>query len=164
MKRLKLAPLLALAILVACDSGSKTVEKEMEGAADTPPPQAVAKLVEGFDSGLEIVTTATGLQYVDIVKGDGGPVETGRTVSVHYTGWLLDGTKFDSSYDRGQPLKFAIGTGRVIPGWDEGVGGMEIGGRRRLAIPPELGYGERGIGPIPPNSTLIFDVELLGAE
>lgn len=164
VKLMKLVPMIALALLAGCSPGHETLEKEMEGAANTPPSQAVAKLIEGFDSSLEVVTSENGLQYVDIVKGEGGAVETGQTVSVHYTGWLLDGTKFDSSHDRGQPLQFAIGMGRVIPGWDQGVGSMEIGGRRRLAIPPELGYGDRGIGPIPPNATLIFDVELLAAE
>ncbi len=164
MKWLKFIPIFALAILVGCGSGNDTLETEMEGAADTPASQAVAKLMEGLDTELEVVTTASGLQYVDITPGTGGTVNTGQMVSVHYTGWLLDGSKFDSSRDRGEPLEFNIGTGRVIPGWDEGVGSMQIGGRRKLAIPPELGYGERGIGPIPPNSTLIFDVELLAAE
>ncbi|MBC8366531.1 FKBP-type peptidyl-prolyl cis-trans isomerase [bacterium] len=153
-----------MAILVGCGSGDDTLETEMEGAADTPASQAVAKLMEGLDSNLEVVTTASGLQYVDISPGTGGGVSTGQMVSVHYTGWLLDGSKFDSSRDRGAPLEFNIGTGRVIPGWDEGVGSMQVGGHRKMAIPPELGYGERGIGPIPPNSTLIFDVELLAAE
>ncbi len=164
VKMLKLIPLMALAAIVACGSGSETLETEMEGAADTPASQALAKLMEGIDADLEAVTTASGLQYVDLSPGSGGGVATGQTVRVHYEGWLLDGSKFDSSRDRGEPLEFAIGTGRVIPGWDEGVGSMQVGGHRRLAIPPELGYGDRGIGPIPPNSTLIFDVELLGAE
>lgn len=110
----------------------------------------------------DIITTPSGLQYVDLQEGTGTPPKTGQTVSVHYTGTLEDGTKFDSSRDRQQPLKFRIGVGQVIKGWDEGVGSMKVGGRRKLIIPPELGYGARGIGPIPPNSTLIFDVELLG--
>jgi peptidylprolyl isomerase len=108
-----------------------------------------------------IITTPSGLQYVDLQEGNGATPKTGQTVSVHYTGTLEDGTKFDSSRDRQQPLKFRIGVGQVIKGWDEGVGSMKVGGRRKLIIPPELGYGSRGIGPIPPNSTLIFDVELL---
>lgn len=108
-----------------------------------------------------ITTTPSGLQYVDLQEGTGNTPKTGQTVSVHYTGTLEDGTKFDSSRDRQQPLKFRIGVGQVIKGWDEGVGSMKVGGRRKLIIPPELGYGARGIGPIPPNSTLIFDVELL---
>ncbi len=156
--------ILALLPLVGCGGGDSALETEMEGAADTPASQALAKLMEGVDADLEAVTTASGLQYVDLTPGTGGEVATGQTVRVHYEGWLLDGSKFDSSRDRGETLEFAIGTGRVIPGWDEGVGSMQLGGRRRLAIPPELGYGDRGIGPIPPNSTLIFDVELLGAE
>jgi peptidylprolyl isomerase len=107
-------------------------------------------------------TTASGLKYVDLVEGTGDSPQQGQTVEVHYTGTLENGKKFDSSRDRGQPFKFKIGVGQVIKGWDEGVGSMKVGGRRQLIIPPDLGYGARGIGPIPPNSTLVFDVELLG--
>jgi peptidylprolyl isomerase len=109
-----------------------------------------------------MTTTPSGLQYRDEAVGEGAEARAGQTVSVHYTGTLTDGTKFDSSRDRGQPFQFPLGGGRVIQGWDEGVAGMKVGGRRRLVIPANLGYGSRAIGPIPPNSTLVFDVELLG--
>lgn len=104
-----------------------------------------------------------GLQIEDIVVGAGAEAINGKPVSVHYTGWLTNGQKFDSSLDRGQPFKFPLGGGRVIKGWDLGVAGMKIGGKRRLTIAPELGYGARGAGHvIPPNATLVFEVELLG--
>jgi FKBP-type peptidyl-prolyl cis-trans isomerase len=107
-------------------------------------------------------STASGLQYWDIMVGTGDTAVAGKPVKVHYTGWLIDGKKFDSSLDRGQPFSFPLGGGKVIKGWDEGVGGMKVGGKRQLRIPPELGYGARGAGGvIPPNATLIFDVELL---
>jgi len=107
-------------------------------------------------------TTASGLQYWDIKVGTGATAAAGKMVKVHYTGWLTNGKKFDSSIDRGQPFAFSLGAGQVIKGWDEGVAGMKVGGKRQLRIPPELGYGARGAGnAIPPNSTLIFDVELL---
>jgi FKBP-type peptidyl-prolyl cis-trans isomerase len=110
-----------------------------------------------------IVTTVSGLRYVDLVAGTGPVPAAGATVRVHYTGWLEDGTKFDSSLDRGEPLAFPIGRGRVIKGWDEGVGTMQVGGKRRLIIPAPLGYGARGAGGvIPPGATLVFEVELLG--
>ncbi|HEV2106408.1 MAG TPA: FKBP-type peptidyl-prolyl cis-trans isomerase [Candidatus Eisenbacteria bacterium] len=99
-----------------------------------------------------------------MVVGNGKMADPGLTVTVHYTGWLTDGTKFDSSVDRGQPFTFQLGAGQVIPGWDEGVKGMRVGGKRKLTIPPDLGYGARGAGPIPPNSTLVFDVELLDVK
>ena len=110
----------------------------------------------------EPVATSSGLQYVEIEAGTGDEARPGQNVSVHYTGWLTDGRKFDSSRDRGQPFTFALGAGQVIRGWDEGVSGMRVGGRRRLVIPPDLGYGSRGVGPIPPGATLLFNVELLG--
>jgi FKBP-type peptidyl-prolyl cis-trans isomerase FkpA len=106
--------------------------------------------------------TDSGLMYEDLVEGDGEEAVAGRTVVVHYTGWLTDGTKFDSSLDRNSPFSFPLGGGRVIRGWDEGVQGMKIGGKRKLTIPPQLGYGPAGAGGvIPPNATLVFDVELL---
>jgi FKBP-type peptidyl-prolyl cis-trans isomerase len=109
-----------------------------------------------------VVTTPSGLKYVDLAVGTGPEAHAGRTVVVHYTGWLTDGTKFDSSVDRGQPFSFALGAGRVIKGWDEGVAGVKVGGKRKLMIPPELGYGARGAGSvIPPNAELIFEVQLL---
>lgn len=110
-------------------------------------------------------TTPSGLQYVDVVQGSGAEAQPGQRVTVHYTGWLTDGTKFDSSRDRNDPFQFALGGGQVIQGWDQGVAGMREGGQRRLIIPANLGYGARGAaGVIPPNATLIFDVELLKAR
>jgi FKBP-type peptidyl-prolyl cis-trans isomerase len=111
-------------------------------------------------------TTASGLKYFELKKGTGPEAKAGANVKVHYTGWLTDGKKFDSSVDRGQPFEFKLGAGMVIKGWDEGVAGMKVGGKRQLQIPSELGYGPRGTpgGPIPPNATLIFDVELLGVN
>ena len=107
--------------------------------------------------------TDSGLKYEDMVEGDGELATPGQKVSVHYTGWLTDGSKFDSSVDRDQPFEFSLGAGMVIRGWDEGVAGMKVGGKRKLTIPPELGYGARGAGGvIPPNATLVFEVELLG--
>ena len=108
------------------------------------------------------VTTESGLKYVDVVVGTGREAVSGNLVTVHYTGWLTNGTKFDSSVDRRDPFSFPIGSGKVIKGWDEGVAGMKVGGKRKLTIPPQLGYGARGAGGvIPPNATLVFDVELL---
>jgi FKBP-type peptidyl-prolyl cis-trans isomerase FkpA len=105
----------------------------------------------------------SGLKYEDLVVGDGAMAEAGQAVTVHYTGWLEDGTKFDSSVDRNDPFRFNLGKGQVIRGWDEGVEGMQIGGKRKLTIPPQLGYGAAGAGGvIPPNATLTFEVELLG--
>lgn len=112
-----------------------------------------------------LVTTASGLKYIDRVEGTGATPQTGQTVVVHYTGTLENGRKFDSSRDRNQPFSFPIGRGRVIKGWDEGLSTMKIGGQRQLIIPPDLGYGARGAGGvIPPNATLIFDVELLDIQ
>ncbi|HEY2386047.1 MAG TPA: FKBP-type peptidyl-prolyl cis-trans isomerase [Candidatus Binatia bacterium] len=110
-------------------------------------------------------TTTGGVQYVDEKSGDGAEAQKGQLVTVHYTGWLADGTKFDSSHDRKQPFKFKLGQGQVIKGWDEGVAGMKVGGIRKLTIPPDLGYGARGFGrAIPPNATLTFEVELLAVQ
>ena len=106
-----------------------------------------------------------GMQIEDQVVGTGAEAVKGKQVSVHYTGWLTDGTKFDSSKDRGQPFGFALGRGQVIRGWDDGVAGMKVGGKRKLTIPPDLGYGAAGAGGvIPPNATLVFEVELLGVK
>jgi len=110
-------------------------------------------------------TAVGGLEYWDIKEGTGATAANGHAVTVNYTGWLTNGKKFDSSVDRGEPFKFQLGGGQVIKGWDEGVAGMKVGGKRQLRIPPELGYGDRGAGGvIPPNATLIFDVELLGVQ
>ena len=108
-------------------------------------------------------TTRSGLQYWDLVIGTGDAAVPGKPVSVHYTGWLTNGKKFDSSLDRGNPFVFTLGAGQVIQGWDEGVAGMKVGGKRQLRIPPSLGYGDAGAGGvIPGGATLIFDVELTG--
>ena len=109
------------------------------------------------------ITTSSGLVYEDLTEGEGAVATAGQKVSVHYTGWLTNGTKFDSSKDRNDPFDFPLGAGHVIRGWDEGVQGMKVGGVRKLTIPSELGYGARGAGGvIPPNATLVFEVELLG--
>jgi FKBP-type peptidyl-prolyl cis-trans isomerase len=108
-------------------------------------------------------SAGSGLSHIELVEGTGPAAAAGQQVTVHYTGWLTDGTKFDSSRDRGQPFSFRLGAGQVIRGWDEGVAGMKVGGRRKLTVPSELGYGARGAGGvIPPGATLVFTVELLG--
>jgi FKBP-type peptidyl-prolyl cis-trans isomerase FkpA len=110
-------------------------------------------------------TTSSGLVIDEITLGEGDEAQPGRMVSVHYTGWLIDGAKFDSSVDRNEPFDFPLGGGYVIRGWDEGVAGMKVGGKRKLTIPPDLGYGQRGAGGvIPPNATLVFEVELLAVR
>ena len=129
---------------------------------DQPPTNQPAA---GLPDISNLTTTASGLQYKDVTVGSGAEAQAGNTVSVHYTGWLTDGTKFDSSIDRGQPFSFSLGTGGVIAGWDEGVVGMKEGGKRLLVIPSDLAYGASGAGGvIPPNATLIFEVELLEVE
>jgi peptidylprolyl isomerase len=115
---------------------------------------------------LKMQKTASGLEYADVVEGTGATPKAGQTVVVHYTGWLTDGKKFDSSRDRGEPFRFTLGRGQVIKGWDEGLSTMKVGGRRTLMLPPDLAYGSRGAGGvirgvIPPNATLKFDAELL---
>jgi peptidylprolyl isomerase len=138
-----------------------------EGEADTPgdeeaPPEPAEDEATPEASEGSTVTTDSGLKYTDVTKGSGAEAKAGDTVAVHYTGTLEDGTKFDSSRDRGTPFDFRLGAGRVIAGWDEGVAGMKVGGKRKLIIPPDLGYGAGGAPPdIPPNATLHFDVELL---
>ena len=113
----------------------------------------------------EQVTTASGLIYEDVEPGTGAAARSGQKAKVHYTGWLTSGQKFDSSKDRNEPFEFMLGAGQVIRGWDEGVAGMKVGGKRRLTVPPSLGYGARGAGGvIPPNAELIFDVELLAVD
>jgi len=124
---------------------------------------AEEKKMSSNEAAGQVVTTESGLQYIDLVVGAGRQAELGDTATVHYTGWLADGKKFDSSVDRKEPFSFRVGAGQVIKGWDEGVGTMKVGGKRKLIIPPQLGYGARGAGNvIPPNATLTFDVELLG--
>ena len=113
----------------------------------------------------DAITTPSGLTYEDLEAGTGVTAMAGQKAKVHYTGWLKNGRKFDSSLDRNDPFEFTLGAGMVIRGWDEGVAGMKVGGKRRLTIPPDLGYGARGAGgAIPPNAELIFEVELLGVR
>lgn len=145
-----LTSLLAVSLLLS-PSGTR--------AQPSAPPTAPAKTTG------KGVTTASGLKYWDLKKGSGAAAKSGDSVKVHYTGWLTDGKKFDSSLDRGDPFVFKLGAGMVIKGWDEGVAGMKVGGKRQLRIPAALGYGARGAGgAIPPNADLVFDVELLGVN
>ncbi|CAN5817892.1 hypothetical protein BH23CYA1_BH23CYA1_08110 [soil metagenome] len=163
-------------LLVAQFTGGSSAEAIASGVSDIPAMASEAGTLVaqnandlmGDDMSGEtaadsnVVTTDSGLQYEVITEGDGATPQPGQRVFVHYVGTLEDGTKFDSSRDRGRPFDFTIGQGQVIKGWDEGVGMMQVGDRRKLIIPPDLGYGARGAGGvIPPNATLIFDVELL---
>lgn len=150
LRRTLIVSLIATVALAACQSDA------------APSPTSDAPQVPPTITG-DIVTTASGLQYIDTVPGNGTTPTAGNFVAVHYTGSLEDGTKFDSSVDRGDPFVFQLGQGQVIDGWEEGIASMQVGGKRRLIIPPDLAYGESGAGGgvIPPNATLIFDVELV---
>ncbi len=146
----------------ASETNQPRAEQPAPVAAAANPPEETETSMSNPTASDDLQTTESGLQYVDLTVGEGASPQSGQQVVVHYTGTLEDGTKFDSSRDRGQPFTFTIGVGQVIAGWDEGVGSMKVGGRRKLVIPPKLGYGERGAGGvIPPNATLLFDVELL---
>ncbi len=165
-KRLKpraVIALLVLAIAVAGCGGEdadKTESDEMSNDASL----AIEKLLEGPGEGREVVTTASGLSYVELSAGEGESPQPGQTCSTHATLWLLDGTKVWSSRDGGDAFDFVLGGGGVIAGWDEGVSTMLPGGTRRLAVPSELGYGSAGRAPIPPDATLIFEIELLAVK
>lgn len=152
-----LAQTLAAGALALAAAGAALATGETSTPAAPAAPTAAAPAAQETT-----VTTASGLKYEDLQIGDGAEAKTGDRVQVHYTGWLENGTKFDSSVDRGRPFEFPLGAGRVIRGWDEGVAGMKVGGKRKLVIPAALGYGDRGAGGvIPPGATLIFEVELL---
>ena len=141
-----------------------TLTFDVELVAVQPGPEGAPVSPTAVDPA-EFTTTNSGLKFVDLVVGSGAVPQPGQTVTAHYTGWMLDGTKFDSSLDRGVPLSFPIGQGNVIAGWDEGLATMKVGGKRQLVIPPELAYGANGAGGIiPPNATLIFEVELLDVK
>ena len=151
LEKLMILTLLLVAMAIPACAQKETVPK-------APEPEAASKKEA-------TVKTASGLEYIDLVPGTGPSPTAGKGVKVHYTGWLTDGKKFDSSVDRGQPFVFTVGVGQVIPGWDEGVLAMKVGGKRKLIIPSNLGYGPSGAGSdIPPNATLIFEVELLDVE
>ena len=163
MRRISFA--LAAMLLLACDTADKPEDTAARDAAVTGAPETLTYAPE-LNVDLSAMTKQpSGLYIQEVAPGNGAEATSGKQVAVHYTGTLVDGRKFDSSHDRGEPIQFPLGTGRVIKGWDEGIAGMKVGGKRKLVIPPELGYGSRGAGAdIPPNATLVFDVELMDVK
>lgn len=163
MKRLSCLCAVVAAVTIAGCQETRTQESASStGATATTP--APATTVSGATEGQER-TLPGGLKVLDMKVGSGPIAEIGNTVAVHYTGWLTDGTKFDSSLDRGEPIRFPLGTDQIIQGWNEGIKGMRVGGKRKLTIPASLGYGDRGYPPvIPPGATLVFDVELVDVK
>ncbi len=156
-------PVILLAVaLVAGGCASSMKEKQSSASAESTAQSSAG--APAASARPKQVTLSSGLVYEEVRVGDGALAETGRTVAVHYTGRLTDGTEFDSSRNGGEPYRFQLGSGRVIRGWDEGIKGMRVGGQRKLVIPAELGYGASGNGPIPPNATLLFDVELVDVK
>jgi FKBP-type peptidyl-prolyl cis-trans isomerase len=155
--------LLSSAVVVGCSAKPEATPQQ---DSTQPAPQAAPEAAAPEPEAPGATEDVTELKIEDTVVGKGREAKAGDTVSVHYTGYLTDGTKFDSSLDRGQPYPFTLGAGQVIAGWDEGVAGMKIGGQRKLTIPPDMGYGPGGTpdGTIPPNATLVFTVELLGIQ
>ena len=147
MKGILMCCAVALVVMGLPAQDSKSAAKKPDTKEEAKPPK--------------VVTTASGLKYQDLVEGTGESPKDGDRVLVHYNGWLLSLKKFDSSVDRGQPLPFRLGRGEVIKGWDEGVATMKVGGKRKLVIPPDLGYGDKAHGMIPANATLVFEVQLL---
>lgn len=178
---MKALTILTILLCVACAKTADTTATATEtasattesiAATDTTPAEDLvpaaptgAAAMDTFSMPTNLQTTASGLQYTVDTPGTGAQPQPGQTVAVHYTGWLTDGTKFDSSRDRGTPIEFPLGQGRVIKGWDEGIGLMKVGEKRTLVIPSSLGYGPRGMGGvIPPDATLVFKVELVSAQ
>ena len=156
MKAFIAASLFISLIIAGCQSSNKSQQNSQQDA-----PQSAASY-PGEATSQQPESTASGLKYIDMMMGNGAMPQAGNQVTVHYSGYLTNGQKFDSSLDHNQPLTFTIGMGQVIKGWDEGVATMKVGGKRKLIIPAELGYGSRGAsGVIPPDAELIFDVELL---
>lgn len=165
MKNSTLRAVLAIGTVLSLTAASGCTKKDApSGETTTTTTTTSTTAAPATPQGNGTVTApVTELKIEEMKTGTGAEAKAGQQVSVHYTGWLTDGKKFDSSLDRGQPFKFMLGAGQVIPGWDKGVAGMKVGGKRKLTIPPQMGYGERGAGGvIPPNATLVFEVELLG--
>jgi len=163
-----LSAILSMSACTKSEDTGATASKSAMTSNNNAAMTAASPVASPAMSGAPAATTGapvTELKIEDVKVGTGATAEAGKTVTVHYTGYLTDGKKFDSSVDRGQPFKFQLGAGQVIQGWDKGVAGMKVGGKRKLTIPSSMAYGERGAGGvIPPNATLIFDVELLGVN
>ena len=162
-KRISLWLLIGLALLAAVSAAGCGAKSESAAPSSQTEPAQTEPAAPQQAAPAPTAEDVTELKIEDLTVGKGAEAKSGDLVTVHYTGWLTDGTKFDSSVDSGQPFQFTLGEGKVIPGWEEGVAGMKVGGKRKLTIPPDMGYGAQGAGGvIPPNATLVFEVELLG--